>query len=139
MILDGDLVISNQNILHAEFERSGYNAIWTDQGSDEWLMQVNDEGTVTSCSRDGGDSGWILFSISRWSAEDSRKLKKYLEYEFDHAGNRHLYWDDVPMFRHFDKFSLGITPMNRGDVVEIDSYDELVKNDPSYENYKPYR
>lgn len=137
MILDGDLVISNPDILHADFERSGYNAIWTEMGSEEWLMQVDENGTVTSCSRDGGERGWILFSISRWSAEDSRKLKKYLEYEFDHAGNRHLYWDDVAMFRHFDKFSLGIIPMNRGDVVEIDSYEELVAADRSYADYKP--
>ena len=78
-------------------------------------MQVDEEGTVTSCSRTGGDKGWILFSISRWSKEDCIKLKKYLEYEFDHAGNRHLYWD-----------------------VEIDSFDELVAADKSYEGYKPH-
>ncbi|MCR5632112.1 MAG: NTP transferase domain-containing protein [Eubacterium sp.] len=138
MILDGDLVIRDNKILHADFERSGYSAIWTEEKTDEWLMQVDEEGTVTSCSRTGGDKGWILFSISRWSKEDCIKLKKYLEYEFDHAGNRHLYWDDVAMFRHFDKFSLGITPMNRGDVVEIDSFDELVAADKSYEGYKPH-
>ena len=135
MILDGDLVIRNSKILHPDFERSGYSAIWTEEETDEWLMQVDDSGTVTSCSRTGGEKGWILFSISRWSTEDCLKLKKYLEYEYDHAGNRHLYWDDVAMFRHFDKFSLGITPMNRGDVVEIDSYDELVEVDGSYVGY----
>ena len=42
------------------------------------------------------------------------------------------------MFRHLDKFRLGITPMDRGDVMEIDSYDELVKVDPSYVDYKPF-
>ena len=136
MILDGDLLIQNDRILHSEFERSGYSAIWTEEGTDEWLMQVNDDGIVTGCSRDGGDKGWILFSISRWSKEDCKKLKKYLEYEFDYVGNRHLYWDDVAMFRHFDQFELGITPMNRGDVIEIDSYDELVRVDKSYEGYK---
>lgn len=136
MILDGDLLIQNNRILHSDFERSGYSAIWTEENTDEWLMQVNDEGIVTECSRDGGDRGWILFSISRWTKEDCKKLKKYLEYEFDYTGNRHLYWDDVAMFKHFDEFELGITPMDRGDVVEIDSFDELVKADPSYKDYK---
>lgn len=134
MILDGDLVISNPDVLKAEFDRSGYSAIWTDSETDEWLMQVRD-GVVESCSRTGGDKGWILLSISRWSVEDARKLRKYLEYEFDYAGNRHLYWDDVPMFRHSDKFTLGITPINRGDVIEIDSFDELIGVDPSYKHY----
>jgi CTP:phosphocholine cytidylyltransferase-like protein len=135
MILDGDLLIKNDRILHSDFERSGYSAIWTDGKTDEWLMQVNDEGIVTECSRDGGEKGWILFSISRWTKEDCRKLKKFLEYEFDYTGNRHLYWDDVAMFKHFEEFSLGITPMDRDDVVEIDSFDELVRVDASYKDY----
>lgn len=137
MILDGDLVISNPDILKADFDRSGYAAIWTDGKTDEWLMQVDDDGIVTSCSRDGGEKGWILFSISRWNAEDGRKLKKYLEYEFDYAENRDLYWDDVAMFRHPEHFKLGIYPMDRGDVVEIDGFDELVNIDPSYKDYRP--
>ena len=136
MILDGDLLIENQDILKADFDKSGYAAVWTDGKTDEWLMQVNDEGIVESCSRDGGEKGWILFSISRWSAEDGRRLKKYLEYEFDYAENRDLYWDDVAMFRHPDKFSLGIYPINRGDVIEIDSYEELIEVDPTYKDYK---
>ena len=39
------------------------------------------------------------------------------------------------MFKHFEEFSLGITPMDRDDVVEIDSFDELVRVDASYKDY----
>ncbi|SEQ09351.1 CTP:phosphocholine cytidylyltransferase [Lachnospiraceae bacterium NE2001] len=138
MILDGDLVISNPDIFRPEFERSGYNTIWTEEKTDEWLMQIDDSGTVTSCSRTGGNKGWILLGISRWTAEDAAKLKKYLEYEFDQAENRHLYWDDIVMFQHFDRFSLGYREMKRSDVVEIDSYEELVAADPTYRDYKPH-
>ena len=138
MILDGDLVISNPDIFRPEFERSGYNTIWTEEKTDEWLMQIDDSGTVTSCSRTGGEKGWILLGISRWTAEDAAKLKKYLEYEFDQAENRHLYWDDIVMFQHFDRFSLGYREMKRSDVVEIDSYEELVAADPAYRDYKPH-
>ena len=136
MITDGDLLIRNPEILRADFDKSGYAAQWTDGKTDEWLMQVDEDGIVQSCSRDGGEKGWILFSISRWNAEDGHRLKKYLEYEFDYAENRHLYWDDVAMFRHPEHFKLGIYPMNSGDVIEIDSYEELVEEDPSYKDYK---
>lgn len=136
MITDGDLLIRNPEILRADFDKSGYAAQWTDGKTDEWLMQVDEDGIVQSCSRDGGEKGWILFSISRWNAEDGHRLKKYLEYEFDYAENRHLYWDDVAMFRHPEHFKLGIYPMNSGDVIEIDSYEELVEADPSYKDYK---
>ena len=87
---------------------------------------------VTSCSRTGGDKGWQLYSISRWTKEDGKKLKKYLEYEFDERKNRQIYWDDIAMFCHFDDFKLGIYPMKREDICEIDGFDELIKIDPSY-------
>ena len=30
MILDGDQIIYNSDVLAPEFERSGYNSVWTD-------------------------------------------------------------------------------------------------------------
>ena len=66
MILDGDQIIYNTEILKPEFERSGYNSVWVEHDTDEWLQTVED-GIVTSCSRNGGNRGWQLYSISRWS------------------------------------------------------------------------
>ena len=101
IILDGDQIIYNRDILAPEFERSGYNAVWTDGDTEEWLMTVED-GIVKSCSRTGGTRGWQLFSVSRWSAEDGKKLKRHLEIEFEEKQNHQIYWDDVAMFCHFE-------------------------------------
>lgn len=131
IILDGDQIIYNENILTPEFEKSGYNAVWTDVQTDEWLMQV-EEGRVISCSRTGGKSGWQLYSISRWSAEDGKRLKQHLEEEFMEKNNRQIYWDDVAMFCHFEEYNLGIMPMKKEDIIEIDSFEELMKLDNSY-------
>ena len=131
IILDGDQIIYNETILAPEFSRSGYNAIWTDGFTDEWLMQVED-GIVTSCSRTGGCRGWRLFSISRWTEEDGKKLRRHLELEFIEKENRQIYWDDVPMFCHPEDYRLGIRQMKEGDITEIDCYEELVQIDSSY-------
>ena len=101
IILDGDQIIYNDNILRTEFEKSGYNAVWTDDNTNEWLMQVKN-GKIISCSRTGGKRGWQLYSISRWSAEDGKRLRKHLEEEFEINKNHQIYWDDVAMFYHFD-------------------------------------
>ncbi len=135
IILDGDLVLYNKDILRPEFEKSGYNAIWTWDDTDEWLMQVKDN-HVISCSRDGGKEGWQLFSISRWNKEDGEKLRKHLEIEFVEKNNRQIYWDDVAMFCHFDEYDLGIMEMDEKDVMEIDSLEELIAVDPTYLKYK---
>lgn len=133
MILDGDQIINNPAILDPLFTLSGYNAVWCESKTREWLMDV-EKGVVKSCSRTGGSHGWQLYSISRWTAEDGARLRKHLEYEFD-RGNRQIYWDDVVMFCHFEHYKLGIREMKSPDVIEIDDLDELVAIDRSYQNY----
>lgn len=134
IILDGDQIIYNSNILCPEFEKSGYNSVWIEEETKEWLQTV-ENGIVRACSRNGGKRGWQLYSISRWTAEDGKKLKKHLEIEFEIKMNRQIYWDDIPMFCHFEEYELGIWPMNRTDIIEIDNMAELIAVDNSYEKY----
>lgn len=134
IILDGDQIIYNPTILTPEFERSGYNCVWCDGKTDEWLLTV-ENGVVTHCGRNGGEHGWQLFSISRWSKEDGAKLKRHIEIEFEDKKNRQIYWDDVAMFCYPDEYQLGIHPMEYGDIIEIDNLSELVAIDSSYKKY----
>lgn len=134
IILDGDQIVYNSDILAPEFERSGYNSVWTDKKNDEWLQTVKN-GIVTSCSRTGGKRGWQLYSISRWTANDGVKLKHHLEIEFEQKKNHQIYWDDVAMFCYPAEYKLGIHPMCNGDVLEVDSLNELIALDESYRNY----
>lgn len=134
LILDGDQMIYNDAILQPEFERSGYNCVWTDTDTDEWLLTV-ENGVVKSCSRSGGKGGWQLYSISRWTAQDGRKLKKHLELEFELKKNQQIYWDDIALFCHPEDYHLGIQEMDRKDVIEIDSIYELAQIDNHYKKY----
>ena len=134
MILDGDQMIHNPRALDPGFERSGYNAVWTDAQTSEWLMTVRD-GVVTACSRTGGRGGWQLYSVSRWTKEDGAGLRRHLEEEFIEKGNRQIYWDDVALFCHPREYRLGVWPMSAGDIVEIDSLEELAAIDPAYGCY----
>ena len=135
IIIDGDQIIYNPEILSPEFERSGYNSVWTEDETDEWLQTVKD-GIVISCSRTGGKGGWQLYSISRWTAEDGRKLKYLLEVEFEEKQNRQIYWDDVAMFCHPNEFELGIRTMDSADIIEVDNLSELIALDESYKKYE---
>ena len=130
MIMDADQVIYNPEILSPFFSRSGYNATWSEGFTKEWLMEVED-GVVKSCSRTGGAHGWQLHSVSRWTKEDGKRLKKHLEIEFE-KGNKQIYWDDVVMFNHLDEYKLGIFKMQPSDMVEIDSLEELKAIDERY-------
>lgn len=134
IILDGDQIIYNNDILTANFEKSGYNAVWTDEETDEWLMTVENN-TVVNCSRTGGSKGWQLFSISRWCAEDGIRLSKHIEKEFIKNNNKDIYWDDIAMFCYPEEYNLGIMEMQKGDLVEVDSIKELAAIDEMYKEY----
>lgn len=134
IILDGDQIIYNNEILSPYFELSGYNCVWTDKPTDEWLLFVR-EGIVWGCSRTGGKGGWQLFSVSRWTAEDGRRLRRHLEIEFEQKKNRGIYWDDVALFCYPEEYRLGIREMKPDDIKEIDSLAELAALDSSYLSY----
>ena len=134
IILDGDQIIYNNEILSPDFEHSGYNAVWTEEETEEWLMTVED-GVVTQCSRTGGSHGWQLYSISRWTKEDGKKLKRHLEIEFDEKKNRQIYWDDVAMFCYPEEYCLGIREMQKRDIIEVDNLSELAAMDSKYKEY----
>ena len=131
IIMDGDQIIYNPEILSADFAYSGYCSVWTDEKTDEWLQTV-ENGVVTSCSRNGGKKGWQLYSVSRWNANDGKKLKRHLEIEFEERKNRQIYWDDVAMFKYPDQFNLTVHKVGSNDIIEIDSLDELKALDSSY-------
>lgn len=135
IILDGDQIIYNDEILDPFFEYSGYNCVWTENETSEWLLTVENN-IITDCSRTGGKNGWQLFSISRWNVDDGHKLKKHLETEFEEKKNRQIYWDDVAMFCYPEQYKLGIYKMKKGDVVELDSLDDLIRLDASYSNIR---
>lgn len=131
IILDGDQIINNSDVLSADFEHSGYNSVKVESHTDEWLQQT-DNLRVVSCSRIGGDAGWQLYSISRWTETDGQKLKKHLEYEFEQKQNHQIYWDDIAMFVYPEEYSLYVKPMLGIDVSEIDNLEELIAIDKSY-------
>ena len=131
IILDGDQIIRNPDVLSPGFARSGYNAVWTDDDTKEWLLTV-ENGVIKDCSRTGGRGGWQLYSISRWSAEDGARLRRHLELEYRERKNTGIYWDDVALFCHPEDYALGVREMQAGDVTEIDTLQELAAEDPDY-------
>lgn len=131
IILDGDQLINNLQVLNPVFDKSGYAGTWANQWTDEWIMHADDDGNVVSCDRDGGEKGYRLYSVSKWTASDSAKLADLVEYEFK-AKNYDIYWDDVAMFKYPDQFNLTVHKVGSNDIIEIDSLDELKALDSSY-------
>ena len=120
IILDGDQIIYQPDILNPYFERSGYCCIYGQDIQDEWVLTLEDD-IVVDCQTQGGKTGWQLYSVSFWNAEDGKTLKKYVEEEL-----------------HPEAFKLGIREIVKGDLIEVDRYEELVQLDRSYQGGNQY-
>ena len=132
VILDGDQLIQDPEILNPRFERSGYCCIWRDGPTEEWVLTLDQDEIVAKCSRTGGDHGWELHSVSFWSKEDGDRLRCQLEEEYVEKKNTDIYWDDVALFCHPEDYQLGIRPIAPESLQEIDSVEELCAIDPTY-------
>ena len=131
VILDGDQIIRDPAILRPEFDRSCYCCRPAEGPTKEWLLTVED-GIVTACNPKGGDSGWELCSVSFWTDRDGARLREQLRYEYMEQGNRQIYWDDVALNCHPGDYRLGVRPMARDALTEIDDLRELAAIDPAY-------
>lgn len=132
VIIDGDQILKEKKILAPEVECSGYCSSWSEKYTSEWAQYLDEEGYVIKCQRNGGDKCWRLHGVSFWSKQDGEKLEYYIEQEFLKKGNTKLYWDDIAMFTHKDKFKLAIRKISNEDIVEIDNLDELIEIDNRY-------
>ncbi len=124
--VDGDQIIYNPDILHSEFEYSGYAGCTLHEETDEWVMYPDSEGFIESTTI-GGDHGYQLFGISRWTEEDGLKLKKYIEEEYLVNKNYDIWWDNIPLFIHPEDFKLRVSEISKGDLKEIDNFYELIE------------
>ena len=131
IIMDGDQIINNKDVLNPYFEKSAYNCTWTTKKTKEWLLTVKDN-TIKKCCKTGGENGWQLYSISRWTPKDGKQLKKDLETVYKKEHNKDIYWDEVALFKKFQYYDLGIIKKNENDIIEIDTLDELINIDSSY-------
>lgn len=136
IVLDGDQIIYNDAVFAPDFERSGYNASYKEDGVPEWLAEINEEGILTKVTIEGGEKGWAISGICRWTAEDAKKLARHLEIEFKEKNNRDIYWDAVALWIYPNEYELGIFVQDKlSDVVEVDSLEELAQIDPFYKKY----
>ena len=132
IILDGDQIINNLDIIKLDFTKSGYVCVPINTFKREWILSLDKNKKITSCLRDGGDHGYELKSLSFWTKEDTEKLKQLLVQEYENKGRANVYWDDIAMFLHPDKFELYGYIINENDIEEIDSLEELQAIDERY-------
>lgn len=130
-VFEADLLISNPAIITKYHYTSDFLAIRKDR-TDDWCFKVKD-GVIREETVGGeGDNIWQMVGISYWNEADGKKLSEDIASVYDSPGGKERYWEQVPLVYCKNHYEVAVRPCVDEDIVEIDTFDELKKIDPSY-------
>lgn len=122
-ICEADLYIPNDDVLNATFKKSCYFGRMVEGHSDDWVFDQDESGRITRIGK-GGDSVYNMCGISYFLEHDAETIADAIDETWEKPGYEQLFWDEV-VHSVLDKTDLTVHPIKNGDIVEIDTVDEL--------------
>jgi len=134
-ICEADLMIVNPDVIRKYHTSSDYLGSFARE-TDDWCLQEKDGWAVNY--RQGGEECFHCYGISYWTPEDCDRLRADIEEVWNEEGGRDVFYEFVPLVLRKDNYQVKIHECQKGDVVELDSYQELLTMDPAYKGYKAH-
>lgn len=121
-ICESDLYVADPSIFQKELAHSCYFGRMQAGYSDDWIFEM--DGQYISRIKKGGSDTYNMAGISYFKKEDARILKEEIDKACKEEKNGQLFWDEV-VDRNLDKLRLTVEPVSAGQLVEIDTVEEL--------------
>lgn len=125
-ICEADLYLTDCSILEKKLEQSCYYGKMIKGYSDDWVFDVKDNHIVRIGK--GGKDTYNMVGISYFKKEDAKVIHDAIEEAYKSAGHEQLFWDEI-VNQLLDRLDLCINPIEEGQIVEIDTIDDLKKVD----------
>lgn len=121
-ICESDLYVADPFLFQKNLPHSCYYGRMQAGHSDDWVFDLQDQYIVRVGK--GGNDTYNMVGVSYFKQADALILKRVIEksYTEEDAGN--LFWDDV-VNRNLDQLRLTVEPVEEGQVIEIDTVEEL--------------
>ncbi len=131
-IAEADLFVSNPDVIDVSARQSYYLARPV-ESTEDWCFDETD-GRLTNY-RKGGERCYMACGLSYWNEADCEKLRKNISDALRGGRNRDLFWEFIPFVENPGGYNVVRKNYEKGDIIEIDSFDELCAADPSYKRY----
>jgi len=125
-ICEADLLVSDLSIFNKKLGCSGYYGKIVQGYSDDWVFEQQD-GYISRVGK-GGTDVYNMVGISFFKKEDAKILSEKIVQAYHLEENSNLYWDEV-VDQNLDKLHLKVFPVEEGQIVEIDTMNELMNLD----------
>lgn len=128
-VLESDLLLYNKEIIRKYEYTTNYLGMPTER-TDDWCFETK-KGYITKV-KVGGENVHHMFGISYWTKEDAEKMETDIEKVYKSPGGKERYWDEVALRECSKNYKVWVREVERGDVIEIDTYNELKQIDSIY-------
>lgn len=122
-VCEADLYIPDPDVLCGKIDKSCYFGRMVEGHSDDWVFEQDASGRITRIGK-GGDSVYNMCGISYFYEEESEAIADAVDETWGNPGYEELFWDEV-VHSILDKIDITVHPIEDGDIVEIDTVDEL--------------
>ena len=123
LICEADLYVGEGKICDKKLEHSCYFGKMIPGFSEDWVFEQNSEGRIIRVGK-GGTDCYNMVGVSYFNSRDAKILKEAIEKAYEVPGFETLFWDDV-VNRNLDKLDLIVEPVEEGQIIEIDTVEEL--------------
>lgn len=129
-ICEADLYVSDSSVFKGQLNHSCYYGKMVKGHSDDWVFEQDEGGHIIRVGKVGDDC-FNMVGISWFKKNDAHKIGKLVDTRYGTEGFEALFWDDV-VNENLDKLDLTIHEIKEGQVIEIDTIEELKAIDFSY-------
>lgn len=128
-VLESDLILYNPSLIRKYEYHSNYLAMPVDK-TDDWCFEVKQN--VIRRVKVGGTNCYHMYGISYWTENDGQQMAIDLENCYRAPGGKEKYWDVVALNEYPEHYHINIREVQQGDIIEIDTFNELKKIDSAY-------
>lgn len=121
-ICESDLYVADVSIFQKKLEHSCYYGRMQTGASDDWVFDLQD-GYISRVGK-GGTDAYNMVGVAYFKQAEGQILKDEIVKAYAKEENSNLFWDDI-VDRNLDKLRLKVEPVQAGQLVEIDTVEEL--------------
>ena len=129
-VLESDLLLYNKNLIRKYEYQSNFLGKYVSV-TDDWCLEVKNGMIVKE--KVGGYNCYQMLGISYYDASDAIKMEKDLEMVYKSPGGKEKYWEQVFLDICKKNYQIAVRECYEGDIVEIDTFNELKEIDKSYD------
>lgn len=129
-VLDSDLYLTNQKLIRKYEYRSNYLGIKVDR-TDDWCLETKN--SIITDEKIGGINCYQMAGIAYYNSTDGKRLNQDIYDVYNSPGGKEKFNEQVALIDKKENYKIYIRECNRGDIIEIDTFNELKAIDKSYD------